>query len=78
MVASTVTKSPFASTGWSRPFVHVSWYGSTLIARIGFALTTAFTVSRVGPHSALLQNAGVANARTNGSPALSAWSTDSV
>src|SRR5450759_1318567 len=44
--------------------------------RIGLVLIAALTMSSVGPHSALLQNAGVANARTNGSRAASAWSTD--
>ena len=59
--------------------MNASSYGSTLMnATVGGAdFETAFTLSRVGPHCAVWQNAGVAKATTNGRPAASASAIES-
>lgn len=65
--------------GWRRPSVYWSSYGSTLMKVIpGSSLATALTPSRVGPHWAVRQKAGVAKTRTNGLCPASAWSTEVV
>ena len=54
-------------TGWSCPASSLSSYGSTLMkVTSGWAAAMGLSRSRVGPHWAVAQNFGVANASTNG------------